>query len=263
MLDSWINDNTKPLILIGSNSALWFIQDMCDRLGITISGIIDSDYFGNTAQLHNIPVVDTELSFEDPVKLAHYKENYNFFLVTNWFPAGIADRDADKRRRLMSIIDQFDLPCITLIDPDTRVQKSTKIGKNVLIDAYVYISANNIIGDYVTFQTGSGIGYNNRVGRNCVFQRWSGMMNNSTMADDVYVGLNAQIFGYGLYIAKGTVLQPCMAVKRDTVENEVIGLAGKDLRKIYMFYTDVDVLERVEYVKQKHKRFIDGFPEET
>ena len=81
-----VNDNSKPLILIGSNSKMFFLQDMCDELNITIAGIIDNDYYGNTKEINGIPVIDTELNFNDPDQLEYYKNNYNFFLAVNWHP---------------------------------------------------------------------------------------------------------------------------------------------------------------------------------
>jgi UDP-3-O-[3-hydroxymyristoyl] glucosamine N-acyltransferase len=255
-----INDTSRPLILIGSNSALFFLQDLCDELGINIAGIIDSDYYSNTAQLSGIPVIDTEQVFDNAEQLAHYKANYNFFLATNWFPLGIGrDRESEKRKRLMQVIDQFDLPCISLVSPDARIQKTTQIGKCVLVDAFVYISANNIIDDYVTFQTGSGIGYHNHVQRNVVFQRWAGMMHKSTVGEDAYIGLNVQIFGDGLTIGRGTIIHPCIAIRRDTSENEIVSLVGKDLRKTYMFYTEEDIDQRLQFVQEKHDNFANLF----
>jgi hypothetical protein len=109
------NNNSRPLIFIGSNSHLCFFTDACELHDIKVHGIIDSDYYGNTAELEGVPVIDTEASFEDPKKLEYYRNNFHFFLATNW----VADSDSasvrnkHKRDRLIEIIERYNLPCIS------------------------------------------------------------------------------------------------------------------------------------------------------
>jgi serine acetyltransferase len=237
-----INDNTKPLILIGSNSALFFLQELCEQHNIDLAGIIDSDYYGNTDQLEGIPVIDSETSFDNPDKLEYYKNNYNFFLATNWTSGTSAthQRNFKKRKQLIEIIETKQLPCISLVDNSARVHKSNVIGKNVLIDALVYISPKNIIGDYTSFYASTMIGYHNVIGNSAVFQRHAGIMHYNNVGDDVYIGLHSQICGDNLNISSGTVVHPCMAIKRSTTENELISLAGRDLRKVYPYFSIVE-----------------------
>jgi NDP-sugar pyrophosphorylase family protein len=232
---SHINDNSKPLVLVGSNSALFFIQDICDQHGIKIHGIIDSDYYGNTDDLHGIPVVDTELSFNDTSKLAEYKEKFNFFLATNWQPDQnpISEQDRNKRKMLMTLIDQFDLPCISLVDRTAIVQKTNVIGKSVLIDALVYISAENIIEDFVGIYANVKIGYKNVIKRNSILQRSVGFMHRTLVEENVYFSLNVNVFVSDITFGEGTVIHPCLCMGRGTSKNEVVSLAGKDLRRIY------------------------------
>jgi len=236
-----VNDSSRPLLFLGSNAAMWFFVDACEQHGIEVAGIIDSDYYGNTSHINDIPVIDTELSFEDSEKLKYYKENFNFFLATNW----LADRDPisirnkEKRQRLIDIIDQFELPCISLVDKSAKVHRTSSIGKNVFIDGFCYISAFNSIEDFVSIFAYSAVGHHNTIGRNSVIQRQSGIKDYNTLESNVYVGLHSQIFGDELTISQGTVIHPCIAMRRSTVADEVISLAGKDLRKLYQL-TNVD-----------------------
>ena len=39
----YINDKSKPLVLLGSNAALYVISDICAEHGINIAGVLDSD----------------------------------------------------------------------------------------------------------------------------------------------------------------------------------------------------------------------------
>jgi acetyltransferase-like isoleucine patch superfamily enzyme len=230
-----INDNSKPLILLGSNAALWFITDICSRHHINVHGIIDSDYFGNKDHLDNIPVIDSELAFEDPEKLQYYKDNYNFFLVVNWtaqqVPVHI--RDFNKRLKLIEAIEKYDLNCISLVDHSSVVHNTNVIGKNVLIDSFCCISAFNNIGDFTSIYAYAAIGHHNTIGRNCIIQRQSGVHAFNTLEENVYVGLSTQVFGDHLTLKKGTIIHPCLAVNRSTNENETVSMAGKDLRRIY------------------------------
>ena len=234
------NNNSRPLIFIGSNSHLCFFTDACELHGITVHGIIDSDYFGNTAELEGIPVLDTENVFDNPEKLDYYKNNFHFFLATNWVADSdaFATRNKHKRDRLIEIIEKYNLPCINLVDPTARVHKSVVLGKNIFIDAVCYIAPKSRIGDFTNLFTGAGIGYNNTIGRSCVFQRHSGTMNDNVIEDEVYFGLHAQDSKGGLHIRKGTVIHPCLMIRRDTQENEVISLVGKDLRKVYQLHQE-------------------------
>lgn len=239
-MNAGINNNSKPLIFIGSNSALVFLIEVCEQHDITIAGIIDNDYYGNTAELEGLPVIDTEESFKDPEVLDSYKKQYNFFLATNWLSDtdAVSTRNRDKRKKLIELIDHFEIPCISLIDKDARVHKSNQIGKNVLIDALSYISPKNVIGDYTSIFAATMIGYNNTIGRSCVFQRHSGIMHNNIVEDNVYFGLHSQDSCGGLTIRRGTVIHPCIMIRRNTDQDEVISLAGKELRRVYSAFTE-------------------------
>jgi hypothetical protein len=235
-----INDNSKPLIFIGANSALFILTDLCEQHGIRVAGIIDKDYYGNTDDINGVPVIDTEESFFDAARLAEYKRNYNFFLATNWTGNldDVQTRNRAKRQYLIDVIEQNELPCISLVDTAARVHKSNKIGKCVVIDAFVYITANNIIGDYTCFYASSMLGYHNVVGRNCMFQRHAGLTHYNQIGDNVYVSFYAGESRGNLTIASGTVLHPCIMLRRSTRENEVISLAGKNLHQVYSTFSE-------------------------
>jgi hypothetical protein len=95
-----------------------------------------------------------------------------------------------------------------------------------------------VIGDFTNLFTGAGIGYANIIGKSCVFQRHSGTMNDNIIEDEVYFGLHSQDSKGGLRIRRGTVIHPCLMIRRDTQENEVISLVGKDLRRIYQLHQE-------------------------
>jgi tetrahydrodipicolinate N-succinyltransferase len=232
-----INDNTKPVIFLGSNSALWYYKDLFAKLNITVHGLIDSDYFGNTNSIDGIPVIDTEENFSDHAILKKYRDDFNFFLVINWTGEKnpVQTRTRQKRKKFIDLIELHDLPCVSIVDPTANVHPTVSIGKNVLIDAFVYMSGYNTIGDFTGVFAYAAIGHHNTIGKNCVIQRQAGIHVFNTLEDNVYVGLSCQVFGEGLTLQSDTIIHPCLAVNRSTKSGELVSLAGKDLRKIYPF----------------------------
>jgi UDP-3-O-[3-hydroxymyristoyl] glucosamine N-acyltransferase len=92
-----------------------------------------------------------------------------------------------------------------------------------------------VIGDFTHIYAYAAIGHHNNIGKNCFIQRQAGIHINNTLEDNVYVGLSTQVFADGITLSKGTVIHPCLAVNRSTVENETVSLAGKDLRRVYPY----------------------------
>jgi len=224
-----VNDNSKPLILVGSRWSPGVIVRICQQNNIKIAGIIDSDYYGNTEKIGGIPVIDTE------DKLKNYKDDYNFFLASSWTPeqTDTALRTKARRAELIDLIERLDLPCLTLIDKNSVIDNNVSFGKNCLVDCFVVIGEHNSFGDYVSIYHQAGFGHHNKVGNNCVFQRKSGITSMSVIEDYCYFGLNSNLLGFDIHIRKGTVVQPGLNLLRSTQENELVGLAGKDLRRVY------------------------------
>ena len=72
---------TKPLIFLGSSNQITIqLVDVCESLNITIAGIIDSDYFGNTDSLDGIPYIGSELDFDFDLVTDQSKENPVFYV---------------------------------------------------------------------------------------------------------------------------------------------------------------------------------------
>lgn len=225
-----VNDNSKPLILVGSRHALGVIKRICQHHDIVIAGIIDSDYFGNTVDIEGVSVIDTEINLEK------YKETHNFFLASVWTPQQdpVNQRNKNRRDYLISLIDTLDLPCITLIDKTSIVDPTVTFGKSCLIDCLTVIGEYNAFGNYVSVYHQAGFGHHNQVGNNCVFQRKSGITSNTVIEDNCYFGLNSNLLGSDVIIRQGTVLHPGLNLHRSTQENEIVSLAGKDLRRVYI-----------------------------
>jgi acetyltransferase-like isoleucine patch superfamily enzyme len=235
MTISHVNDSSRPVILIGSNLALFYIKDTCRDLGITIHGIIDSDYYNNTAEIEGIPVIGDERLFDDESWVALAKEKYSFFIATNYLPQknSVDKRNVQKRFWYIDLVEALNLYCISLVHPGAVVHDTCTIGKGVFIENLAYIAGYNEIGDFSCVHSFVITGHHNKLGKNCVLQRKAGLYDFNTLEDNVFVGMNSQIAGESITIGQGTIVHACMVVRRSTQPNEVISLVGKDLRKIY------------------------------
>jgi NDP-sugar pyrophosphorylase family protein len=230
-----INNNSKPLIILGSRKPIGKIKRVCRQHKIEIAGMIDGDYFGNTEWFEDILVIDSEQAFLDPDKLSYYKTNFNFFLATSWTPESnqIMTRNRQRRNYLISLIEKYDLPCVSLIDRSSMIDPSAKIGKNVFIDCFCIVEESATIGDFTAMYGFSGIAHNCIVGKNCVIHGKAGTTSDCIIEDECYLGINSGLWRSNIILKKGTVVHPNLAVHRSTEENEIISLAGKDLRRIY------------------------------
>lgn len=224
MKQQHINDNSKPLIFIGSNSNLEKYIEVCDEHDIEIHGIMDSDYFGNTESLSGIPVIDSEHSFVDTSKAEYYRTNFNFFCATNWIPMKdpVSIRNKDKRLRLIELIKDHGLDCISLLEHQCKVSKFSTIGRGVYLDYLVLVSPNVSIGDFTCIYNGTSIGHHSTVGENCVIQGDSIIMSDCTVGNNVYCGTGVRALKSGIVIGDGTFVHEMVYLRRSTHADETV-----------------------------------------
>jgi acetyltransferase-like isoleucine patch superfamily enzyme len=229
-----INDNSKPLILLGSNVALQKILEVCAQHNIDVAGILDKDYWGNTDCLYNVPIIDSE----DNIGL--YKNDYNFFCATNWIPANdlISIRNKEKRVKLIELIETNNLPTISLIDKSARVSPFAKIGKGVYIDSFVLIEPQVEIGNYSNIYAYSGIGHHTVIMTNCVIQRHCSVTGYCTFEDNVYLGTAVKALKTGSIFGKGSFINEGVYIRRGTVPEEIVSITGKNTKRLIAHYVD-------------------------
>lgn len=210
------------------------LKEICEDYNIKIHGIIDNDYHNSGKEFCGIPVIDTEKSFEDPDRLSFYKTNFNFFCATNWIPEKntVQERNRQKRNNLINLLDQYQLPVISLVDNKANVSKYATIGHGVFIDAMCNIEPDVVVDDYVWIGWSSGIGHGTRIERNCVIQRqvWTGGF--CHFEPECFVGIGAKTLKTKARFGKGTWIQEMVYIKRGTVPGEVVGLDGTNTRRV-------------------------------
>jgi len=230
-----LNNSSKPLLFIGSNSDIHQYAEACEQHGIEIAGIIDSDYFGNQAKYCDIPVVGSEKEFDDPTKLQYYKDNFNFFCATNWVPGSdpITVRNTAKRHMLLDLIDQFDIPCISLVEKTAIVSSSAIIGKSCYIGHMVILEPKVIISDFVTIQAQSLVAQRSLISKNCVLQRFVGFPADSIMEENVFLSSLVRIGKPGITLGKGTFVTENIYLRRGTIAEEIVSVDGGNTKRVY------------------------------
>lgn len=234
-----INDNTKPLILLGSNIALYILIETCEAVNINIAGIVDKDYYGNTDSICGIPVIGNEDSFFDD---ANNKLNYNFFCATNWIPEDnpIHQRNKSKRDKLLNLIKEFDLNCISIVDPTARISKHAVIEHGVFIDGNVRLEPEVTVGAFSTVMFNTIIGHHTKLGKNCVVQRGCYITSKCTLEDNVYVSVASKLLKSGATFGENTFIHEGIYIRRNTIKNEIVSMNSTNQRRVVYYISEND-----------------------
>lgn len=219
----------KPLIFIGTNSNLQIYVDVARRQGYTIAGIIDQDYFGNTKELQGLLVIGSEVEFNDPKKLKHYQDNFDFFIATNWTVDPNHKRDVIKRQWQINLVRELNIKCTNLIDPTTTMSSDIKLGQGIFIGSHVAIEPDVQIDDFVQIWYQVGIGHGSRIGENTIIQRQCGF--SAVIGKNCYIGMWNKIFNINMvHIGDNAILYPALYVARNVESGEIVDFSKKHRR---------------------------------
>jgi UDP-3-O-[3-hydroxymyristoyl] glucosamine N-acyltransferase len=223
---------TKPLLFLGSSSALQLYHDAAQRQGIQVEGILDSDYYGNTQQYQGITVVGTEL------ELSKYQKDYDFFIATNSSPGLSHARDVIKRKKLIELVQAHDIKCLNLIDPTAYTGSNVKLGHGIFIGFNSYIEHGVSIGNHSQIHYGTGISHDCVIGSNTIVQRKSGL-GNVSIGNNTYIGMWVNVFSEKhITIGNNVVINQGLWVVRDVCDNETVKLT-RDSVRIYRNLTKI------------------------
>lgn len=224
-----INDRSKPLIFLGTNSCLGKYIDVCRELDIKIHGIIDSDYYGNTAFIDDVPVIDSD---EGLVERTDFYKQFNFFCATNWIPEKIASRNKNKRFRQIDLLDSLGVNVISLIDPKAKISSTCTIGRGSFIDCFALIEPHCNIGDYVNIFAYVGLGHHTQVDRNSVIQRHCSIGSDMYFEENCFIGIAVKALKSGARFGANTFVHECVYIRRGTVPDEVVKFNGNNMSRI-------------------------------
>ena len=216
----------RPVIFLGTNSNLLLYCEVAEKAGLTIAGIVDNDYAGNTEQLHGLPVLGSE---QDADFLQTCKDQYWFFIATNWSPGPEHVRDCQKRQHLIDVVTQHQLTCVNIVDPSAQVSRYAKLGQGIYIGALSYIEPNVTIEDHAQIHYGAGLSHGSRVGTNTVIQRQAGIA--ADIGDNCYIGMWCKLFKSPLLkVGDNAIINPGLYVARDIEPQEYVRLTKESRR---------------------------------
>lgn len=229
----------KPLAFIGCNGAMQLLADAAYRQGLKVAGIFDSDYYGNTEEYRGFPIIGSEQQFEDPKMLNMLCKDYDFFIATNWSPDPVHDRDRDKRKYLIDLVERLGITCINLIDPNCYIGSNVKIGQGTYIGYNSYIEFDNQIGSFCIIHSDNGISNGCTIGKNTIIRQRCGLAN-ADVGNNVYIGTCTNMFTSSrrLIVGDGAVVNQGLWVMRSVEPNEHVKLT-KDSIRTQRNYTDV------------------------
>jgi acetyltransferase-like isoleucine patch superfamily enzyme len=227
-----INDITKPLVLVGSNSCIYKFTEIFDDVGYNIAGMIDDDYYGQGSFM-DIPIIASELELRENIN--EFKQKYQFICVINWMPQhdDITIRNKEKRIRITNMLDELGVDVATVISPKSTVSPRAKIGKGVIVDSFAMIEPNVVVGDYTTVYAFTLLGHDCTIGKSCVIGRMASVISHVTVEDMCYFGHFSRANKPETTIGAGTWLYPNILLHRGTQPYEEISITGKDLRRVY------------------------------
>jgi UDP-3-O-[3-hydroxymyristoyl] glucosamine N-acyltransferase len=214
----------KKLIFLGTNSVLERYIEACERQGQEIEGIIDSDWYGNRESFAGLPLLDAEHIFHsNPKKYS----DYVFFVGVNWNPTYA--RDFTKRKMLIDIVRQYQLPCINIVDPGSYVSRYASLGSGIFIGANCAVEPHTVLEDFVSIYGNSTVGHNNHIGENTAIQRNTFV--HAKLGKNCYVGIGSYIMRDGsTVIGDNVIIAPCLHVARDVKDNENITIDRNSVR---------------------------------
>ena len=230
-----INNTDKPLIFLGSNSVMEKYTELCEELGITIAGLLDNDYWGNTSELGGVKVLDTEKNIDQ------YLGDYNFFCATNWNPIDnpVMKRNRIKRQQIIDLIRQKNIECISLVDPTARVSKYSRIDHGCFIDCHVMVESGSIVKDFTNIYGQVQVGHNTIIGENCVLQRAVGLASAQVIENNVYLSSGVKALKPGVRISEGTFVHELVYLARGTVANEIVQFGTNNTKRVERPYNSV------------------------
>jgi UDP-3-O-[3-hydroxymyristoyl] glucosamine N-acyltransferase len=215
----------KPIIFLGSGQQITEFAEICDLNGQSIAGIIDSDYYGNTADYQGIPYVGSENNFD----FIDASDKYDFFIGSS--PIFGMPRTIQRRRQFVDLVDRLDLPCANIIDPQCRISPKAKLGKGVYIGYLCMISYNTVIHDHCLMHSFTGLGHSCVLGKNTTLQRAVAVGSNVTFGENVIALIGSKFLRFpSMSIGNNAIVYPGMSVMRDVADDEVVKISTK---KIY------------------------------
>ena len=194
---------SKPLIFLGCGQILPDLIEHFEIGGFEVRGIIDSDYYGNTADMYGLPIIASESACD----FEQLKQQYDFFIGVNPVPS--VARNVGKRIKFIDLVDQHQLTCANLmVSQVSRISKTAKFGQGVCVAHFVDIHSNTEFGDHCFIHGATQISHGSRLGKNVTIQHGCFVGGNTEIGENTYVGVGVRLMKIGgnMRIGKNAVI---------------------------------------------------------
>ncbi len=220
-----------------------------------IAAVIGGELVGNEVEIIGVSGLDEQS--ENTIAYAENKRNLEL-LINSSVAAIIIKKDMatsgkpvikadDPKFAISKVLELFSpyKPYKKEIYPNTYIEKSAKIGKNVTVLPFSNIMEGTEIGDNTIIYSQVFIGKNVKIGKNCIIKAGVKIDDETTIGDNVIIHHNSVVGGDGFgYVQKdgknfkvpqiGRIIieddveiGACVTIDRSTIGNTVIGKGVK------------------------------------
>lgn len=240
----------RPLIFVGSRSAIIDVALIAELHGIEILGILDYHYYGNRSDVKGIPIIGDErwLLDENNTEAQQWLRTCDFFPLNWWNGAQGPESGSElvlEQLRIdrIEILERARANVINLIHPHARLPGLTskyanyKLGKGILIQDGCWHSADNVeIGDYCAFSNDSMVGHDVKIGNNVIVNQYC-CLHRCEIGDNSFLGLHTHIAALTklsqINIGNNVTVWSETVVKKHIPANKMLTPDGRILSKRY------------------------------
>lgn len=183
----------KPIIFVGSRHGFDFLTENCELLGIPVAGFIDRFYpVGHV--IKGVECIGSELELLDNPK--KFKDAV-FFPGNGWDGNSRVDKPEESgyylRKERIKLIKELNLPCPSLIHPDTKISRGSTFGRGCYTGRWVDVRDDVKIGDFCTALDFAAFGHDVEMGENCFVSVKGFLAGGVKLGNNVFVGCNATV----------------------------------------------------------------------
>jgi serine acetyltransferase len=214
------------LLFLGTNYNLSLFAETAENMGITVAGVLDDNYFGNTDFMSGVPLVGSEENFNFELE----RDNYLFFVSASVVPVSLKDKV--KRRKMINLVDKFNLNLATLTNKFCEISKGAVLHPGCYVGFCGGVGYQTILMPHSQVHTYSALAHDCVLGKNSVVERRAFVTGCINVGENVHIGFDS-VVSKAKTVGNNSVIHPRITVLRDVEENEIVSLVGSNTRRIY------------------------------
>lgn len=129
--------------------------------------------------------------------------------------------NVDLKRKCAKIFIDKGAEFINLIHKSANVHYTAQLGKGVIVDSYVSISANCTVGDFVSFQRFADIGHDSVIGDYCMLSTFSFVGGHSTVGRCSQLATRATVLP-GIHVGDHSIVGAGSVAIRNVKDNTTV-----------------------------------------